>query len=63
MDSLKIQDVFEPYYAGRKRFTALKDKNLPAEVADATDRGEAGKRLLRRLLADAKTETDSTTEH
>ncbi|MCV3206734.1 hypothetical protein OHD62_00640 [Mesorhizobium sp. YC-39] len=62
MDSLKIQDVFEPYYAGRKRFAALRDKNLPAEAADA-DRKEAGKRLLRRLLADAKTETDSTTEH
>ncbi|WP_156460083.1 hypothetical protein [Mesorhizobium sp. Root157] len=22
MDSLKIQDAFEPYYAGRKRFAA-----------------------------------------
>ena len=63
MDSLKIQDVFEPYYAGRKRFAAQKDKNLPAEVANAGDSREAGKRLLRRLLADAKTETDSTTEH
>ncbi|PDQ19515.1 hypothetical protein CN311_19085 [Mesorhizobium sanjuanii] len=62
MDSLKIQDVFEPYYAGRKRFAALKEKSVPAEVANADSR-EAGKRLLRRLLADARTETDSTTEH
>lgn len=64
MDSLKIQDVFEPYYAGRKRFAALKDKSLPAEVEDSR---EAGKRLLRRLLAEPRTEittkTDSTTEH
>ncbi|TIX94826.1 MAG: hypothetical protein E5V24_07900, partial [Mesorhizobium sp.] len=32
MDSLKIQDVFEPYYAGRKRFAARTDKSLPAKA-------------------------------
>jgi len=61
MDSLRIQDVFEPYYAGRKRFAARKDKSQPAEPDDS----EARKLLLRRLLADPRpsTETDSTTEH
>lgn len=27
MDSLKIQDAFEPYYAGRKRFDAKCDQS------------------------------------
>ena len=61
MDSLRIQDVFEPYYAGRKRFAARGDKNLPAEADDSAAR----KLVLRRLLTDTRpsTETDSTTEH
>ena len=32
MDSLKIQDAFEPYYAGRKRVAAPRDKRLPAKT-------------------------------
>ncbi|MGX5848540.1 hypothetical protein ACWGTO_15830 [Mesorhizobium sp. PL10] len=31
MDSLKLQDVFEPYYAGRKRVPTPKDKRLLAK--------------------------------
>ena len=67
MDSLKLQDVFEPYYAGRKRFAAPRDKSQSAEARDEAIRREAGKRLLRRALAEARTEieidTESTTEH
>jgi hypothetical protein len=61
MDSLRIQDVFEPYYAGRKRF-ARRDRSLTAEADDS----EVKKLLLlHRILPDTKpsTETDSTTEH
>ena len=67
MDSLKLQDVFEPYYAGRKRFAAPRDKSQLAEGQDEVIRREAGKRLLRSVLAEARTEieidTESTTEH
>ncbi|MER9233778.1 hypothetical protein NKI56_17030 [Mesorhizobium sp. M0622] len=61
MDSLTIQDVFEPYYAGRKRFAPPSDKSLPAEAAD----GRAKKPLACQPLAERKpaTETDNTTEH
>ena len=67
MDSLKIQDAFEPYYAGRKRVSAPRDKSQLAEGQDEAIRREAGKRLLRRVLAEARTDietdTESTTEH
>lgn len=67
MDSLKIQDVFEPYYAGRKRFAARRDKSRPVEAQNDADSAEFRQRLLRRLLAEPRTkietETDSTTEH
>lgn len=61
MNSLTIQDVFEPYYAGRKRFAPPCDKSLPAEAPD----GRAKKPLARQRSAESKpaTETDSTTEH
>ena len=63
MDSLKLQDVFEPYYAGRKRFAAPRDQF--AEAWDEATSREAGKRLLRRVLAEPRPEiqTESTTEH
>ena len=56
MDSLKIQDVFEPYYAGRKRFAAPKD-SVPSEkgnrqsqkIQDA-DQREPHQRDHRRVL-------------
>ena len=67
MDSLKLQDVFEPYYAGRKRVSAPRDKSQSADARDEAIRREAGKRLLRSVLAEARTEieidTESTTEH
>jgi len=71
MDSLKIQDVFEPYYAGRKRFAARRDKSRPVEARNdadsAANNAEVRQRPLRRLLAEPRTkietETDSTTEH
>jgi hypothetical protein len=61
MDSLKIQDVFEPYYAGRKRFAPRKDKSRPAQADDS----KAEKLLERHLVAETRptNETDSTTEH
>jgi hypothetical protein len=61
MDSLKIQDVFEPYYVGRKRFAPRKDKGRPAQA----DGGEPEKLLPRQRGAEARptNETDSTTEH
>ncbi|MER8832693.1 hypothetical protein [Mesorhizobium sp. M0909] len=61
MNSLTIQDVFEPYYAGRKRFAAPCDKSLPAEAADR----RAKKPLARQRSAESKqaNETDRTMEH
>ncbi|AZO49834.1 MAG: hypothetical protein EOS58_20330 [Mesorhizobium sp.] len=64
MDSLKIQDVFEPYYAGRKRFAMRRDKSLPASADGVAGKTEARKRRLRRRpKTRLKAETDSTTEH
>jgi hypothetical protein len=61
MDSLTIQDVFEPYYAGRKRFPAPRDGNRSAEA----DASRPKKPLLPHPQADAglSTEPDSMTEH
>lgn len=57
MDSLRIQDAFEPYYAGRKRVAAPRDKrphSLTKErVANALPTNVR--------LSDNK--LDSTTEH
>ena len=66
MDSLKIQDAFEPYYAGRKRFAARRDKSRPVKAQRDADSAEVRQRLLRRLLSEPtiiETETDSTREH
>ncbi|AZN97128.1 hypothetical protein EJ066_07415 [Mesorhizobium sp. M9A.F.Ca.ET.002.03.1.2] len=65
MDSLKIQDVFEPYYAGRKRFAARKDKSLPAR-ADVSSAKKPRKRhpsKATNLEIDPSTDTGSTMEH
>lgn len=65
MDSLKIQDVFEPYYAGRKRFAARKDKSLP-EKADSSLAKKPRKRRPSKATdreIDPSTGTGSTTEH
>ncbi|WP_421915191.1 hypothetical protein [Mesorhizobium sp.] len=59
MDSLKIQDAFEPYYVGRRRFAASADKARPAHES------QASKSPTSRLPSEIRlsTETDSTTEH
>ncbi|MFD2053973.1 hypothetical protein ACFSQT_12995 [Mesorhizobium calcicola] len=60
MDNLEIQDAFEPYYAGRKRVAAPRDKRLPAK----TENSPVKEFAARTLPADMKlSETDSTTEH
>jgi hypothetical protein len=61
MDGLKIQDAFEPYYAGRRRFASPRDKDRPAKV----DESQANKLSPRRLPSEIRlsTKTDSTTEH
>ena len=61
MDSLKIQDAFEPYYVGRRRFASPGDKTRPAKI----DESQASKPPTSRLPSEIRlsTETDSTTEH
>ncbi|BAV49090.1 hypothetical protein MesoLj113a_08120 [Mesorhizobium sp. 113-1-2] len=61
MDSLKIQDAFEPYYAGRKRVAAPRDKRLTAK-ADTSLTERATTALPTNVrLSDNKPQ--STTEH
>ena len=65
MDSLKIQDAFEPYYAGRSRVAAPRDKWLPAKT-DASLTKRATNALPAPLPTNVKlsdNEPDSTTEH
>ncbi|MFC3326684.1 hypothetical protein [Mesorhizobium cantuariense] len=59
MDSLKIQDAFEPYYADRKRVAAPRDKRLPAKTEHSPTKQAALPTNVR--LCDNK--PDSTTEH
>ncbi|TIN23627.1 MAG: hypothetical protein E5Y31_18090 [Mesorhizobium sp.] len=59
MDSLKIRDAFEPYYAGRKRVAAPRDKRLPAKTDASLTKQAALPKNVR--LSDNK--PDSTTEH
>ncbi|TPK69705.1 hypothetical protein FJ930_21345 [Mesorhizobium sp. B2-4-15] len=61
MDCLMIQDVFAPYYAGRKSASPTRDKRLPAE-----DEASLSKRAAGALPTDARhsnDKPDSTTEH
>lgn len=61
MDSLKIQDAFEPYYAGRKRVAAPRDKRLPAKTdTSLTERTTTALPTNVRL---SDNQPDSTTEH
>ncbi|QKD00827.1 hypothetical protein [Mesorhizobium loti] len=65
MDSLTIQDAFEPYYAGRNRVAARPDKRLTAKT-DASLTRRATSALSTALPTNAKlsdNEPDSTTEH
>jgi hypothetical protein len=60
MDSLKIQDAFTPYYAGRKRFAVAKDRRLPARTENSPTKKPAASALPANIKL---SETDSTTEH
>jgi len=61
MDSLKIQDAFAPYYAGRNSASLPRGKRLPAEN-DASLTKRAARALPTNVrLSDNK--PDSTTEH
>ncbi|PBB67538.1 hypothetical protein CK228_17180 [Mesorhizobium sp. WSM4312] len=61
MDSLKIQDAFEPYYAGRKRVAGPRDKRLPAKTdTSLTERATTALPTNVRL---SDNQPDSTTEH
>ena len=61
MDSLKIQDAFEPYYAGRKRVAAARDKRLPAKTD--TSLIERATTALPTNVRLSDNEPQSTTEH
>ena len=61
MDNLTIQDAFEPYYAGRKRVAAPRDKRLPAKTDPSLT-----KRAIIALPTNVRlsdNEPQSTTEH
>ncbi|MER8464711.1 hypothetical protein [Mesorhizobium sp. M1396] len=59
MDSLKIQDAFEPYHADRDRVAVRKDKRLTAK----TDASLAKQARLPTNVRLSDTKPDSTTEH
>ncbi|MFB9980358.1 hypothetical protein ACFSQQ_32035 [Mesorhizobium kowhaii] len=61
MDSLKIQDAFAPYYAGRKRVAAPRDKRLPAKTDTSLTKRATSALPTNVRLSDNK--PDSTTEH
>ena len=61
MDSLKIQDAFEPYYAGRKRVAAARDKRPPAKTD--TSLIERATTALPTNVRLSDNQPDSTTEH
>jgi hypothetical protein len=65
MDSLKIQDVFEPYYAGRRRFAARKDMSRPADTEVSLAKKPPKRRPSKatNLEIERSTDTDSTMEH
>ncbi|MBZ9684507.1 hypothetical protein LB524_07330 [Mesorhizobium sp. ESP6-5] len=61
MDSLTIQDAFEPYYAGRGRIAARQDKRLPAR--DDTSLTKQASIALPTDVRLSDNKPDSTTEH
>ncbi|RWF65545.1 MAG: hypothetical protein EOS26_30095 [Mesorhizobium sp.] len=65
MDSLKIQDVFGPYYEGRKRFAARTDKSLPAKAGASLAKKPRKRRPSKatKLKIEPSTGTGSTMEH
>jgi hypothetical protein len=65
MDSLKLQDVFEPYYAGRNRVLAPKDKRLLAKSDTGLTRRATTALPTNVRLSDNQPDNQqsSTTEH
>ena len=61
MDSLTIQDAFEPYYAGRSRVAAPRDKRLTAKTDTSLTKRATSALPTNVRLSD--NEPDSTTEH
>jgi hypothetical protein len=61
MDSLKIQDAFAPYYAGRKSTSLPRDKRLPAKTDTSLAKRATTALPTNVRLSDNK--PDSTTEH
>ena len=61
MDSLKLQDVFEPYYAGRNSVPLPMDKRLLARSDTSLTRRATSALPTNVRLSDNK--PDSTTEH
>ncbi len=62
MDSLTIQDAFEPYYAGRDRVAASRDQRGPARPENGSAKEQARGALPANIeLSD--NEPDSKTEH
>jgi hypothetical protein len=61
MDSLKLQDVFEPYYAGRNSLSLPRDKRLPAKSDTGLTKRATSALPTNVRLSDNK--PDSTTEH
>ena len=60
MDSLKIQDVFEPYYAGRNGVAAPRDKRSFARTESNLTRERVALPTNVRL---SDNKPDATTEH
>ena len=52
MDSLKIQDGFEPYYAGREMGLAARAPQKPQPDRSARDAGVGGRTHARRRAND-----------
>ncbi|ESZ20584.1 MULTISPECIES: hypothetical protein [unclassified Mesorhizobium] len=63
MDSLKIQDAFEPYYAGRKRGAAPTAKRPPAKTENSLTKERTASTSPTKGRHSDSNKPDSTTEH
>lgn len=61
MDSLRIQDVFEPYYAGRGRFPAPAGGKAPADAGGGRPEARTPRPSAEGVRP--STESESATEH
>ncbi|RUZ72879.1 hypothetical protein EN943_28990 [Mesorhizobium sp. M7A.F.Ca.US.006.01.1.1] len=62
MDSLKIQDAFEPYYAGRNRVAATA-RRLPAKTENSLTKEQTESTSPTSGRLSDRNKPDSTTEH